>query len=55
MGGACDTMVRRKGAYRVLLGKPEGKRPLIGSKHRRKDLITTDLQEIEWDGWHGLD
>jgi len=28
MGGACSTCVERGSAYRVLMGKPEGKRPL---------------------------
>jgi len=28
MGGACGTLGDRIGAYRVLVGKPEGKRPL---------------------------
>jgi hypothetical protein len=28
MGGACSTMGERRGVYRVLVGKPEGKRPL---------------------------
>jgi len=27
MGGACSTMGERRGVYRVLVGKPEGKRP----------------------------
>ena len=42
----------RKGAYRVLVGKPEGKRPLGRPRHRRED-ITLDLQEVGWG--HGLD
>jgi len=28
MDGACNTYGEKKGAYRVLVGKPEGKRPL---------------------------
>jgi len=45
--------VRRGGVYRVLVGKPEGKRPLGRPRHRRVDNIRTDLQEvrcgyIEW-------
>jgi len=42
----------RKGAYRVLVGKPEGKRPLGRPRHRREDIIL-DLQEVGWG--HGLD
>ena len=28
MGGACSANGEKRGAYRVLVGKPEGKRPL---------------------------
>jgi hypothetical protein len=37
----------RRGVYRVLVGKPEGKRPLGKPRHRRKDDIKKDLQEME--------
>jgi len=43
----------RRGAYRVLVDRPEGKRPLGRPKHRREDNIKMDLQELEWG--HGLD
>jgi hypothetical protein len=46
-------MVRRKGAYRFLVEKLKGKRPLGIRKHRLEDNIKTDLQEVEWG--HGLD
>ena len=32
----------RKGVYRVLVGKPEGKRPLGRPRHRWKDNIKMD-------------
>ena len=32
--------------YRVLVGKPEGRRPLEGPRHKRVDNIRTDLQEM---------
>jgi hypothetical protein len=35
-----------RGAYRVLMGKPEGKRPLGRPKRRLKDNIKMDLQEV---------
>jgi len=35
-----------RGAYRVLLGKPEGKRPLGGLRHRQNNNIKMDLKEI---------
>jgi hypothetical protein len=44
----------RRGAYRVLVGKTEGKRPLRRSKFTWKDNIKMDLQEVGW-GRHGLD
>jgi len=38
--------VRRGGVYRVLLGKPEGKRPLGRPRRRWVDNIRMDLQEV---------
>jgi hypothetical protein len=35
-----------KNAYRILVGKPEGKRPLGGPRLRWEDNIKTDLREI---------
>jgi len=46
MGGACSTYGERKGVYRVLVGKPEGKRPLGRTKRRWKDNIKMDLREM---------
>ena len=46
-------MGERRGLYRVLVGKPEGKR-LLGRPGRRWDgNIKVDLQEMEC--WYGLD
>jgi hypothetical protein len=46
--------VARKGeirnAYRILIGKPEGKRPLGNSRHRWEDNIKMDLREIVLEG-----
>jgi len=36
-----------RGLYRVLVGKPEGKRSLGRFRHRRKDNIKMNLQEVE--------
>jgi hypothetical protein len=36
----------RRGVYRVLVGKPEGKRPLGRTRHRWADNIKMDLQEV---------
>jgi hypothetical protein len=37
-------------AYRILVGKPEGKRTLGRPRRRWVDNIKMDLTEIEWDG-----
>jgi len=47
MGSACS-----KGAYGVLVGKPEVKRPLGRPRHRLEDNIKVDLHEGGWE--HGL-
>jgi hypothetical protein len=36
--------------YRILVGKPERKRPLGRPRRRWVDNIKMDLREIEWDG-----
>jgi hypothetical protein len=46
MGGACSADGEERGMYRVLLGKPEGKRPLGRPRLRREDNIRMDLQEV---------
>jgi hypothetical protein len=45
-------MGQKRDAYRVLVGKPEGKRPLGGPRHRWEDNVKMDLREI---GWGGMD
>jgi hypothetical protein len=35
-----------RGVHRVLVGKPEGKRPLRRPRHRWQDNIKMDLQEV---------
>jgi hypothetical protein len=39
-------MGERRGVYRVLVGKPEGKRPTGRQRRRWKDNINIDLQEV---------
>jgi hypothetical protein len=41
-------------AYRILVGKPEGRRPLGKPRHRWEDNIKMDLQEVGWGAWTGL-
>jgi hypothetical protein len=41
--------------YRVLVGNPEGNRPLERPRRRRENGIRMDLREIGWGGmWSGL-
>ena len=53
MGGACSAYGERRCVYRVLVGKPEGKRPLGRPRRRWEDNIKMDLQEGECGGWTG--
>jgi hypothetical protein len=46
MGRACSTYVEKRNAYRILVGKPERKRPLGRPRIRWEDNIKTDLKEI---------
>jgi len=43
-------MGEERGVYRVLVGKPEGRRPLGRPRRRWVDNIRMDLQEISWIG-----
>jgi len=44
--GHAACMGDRRGIYRVLVGKPEGKRPLGRPRHRWEDNTKMDLQEV---------
>jgi hypothetical protein len=48
-----SSMGEKRGVYRVLVGKPEGKRPLGRTMHRWEDNIKMDLQKVGWG--NGLD
>jgi hypothetical protein len=39
-----------RGAYRVLVGRPEGNRPLERPRRRWEDNINMDLQKVGWGG-----
>jgi hypothetical protein len=49
-GGTRSTHGEGRGVYRVLVGRPEGKRPLERPSRRWEDNIKIDLTEIEIDG-----
>jgi hypothetical protein len=45
-------MGEKKNAYRILVGKPEGRKLLGRPKHRWVNNIKIDIKEL---GWYGLD
>jgi hypothetical protein len=55
MGRVCRTNGGRGNAYRVLVGKPEAKRPLGRLRRRWVDNIKMDLREIGWSGMDWID
>jgi hypothetical protein len=55
MGRACSTNGKKRNAYRILVGKPEGKRPLGRPRRRWMDNIKMNLREIGWDGLGWID
>jgi hypothetical protein len=54
MGRAYSTNGAKRNAYRILVGKPEGKRPLGRPRSRWLGNSKMDLREIEWGVWIGL-
>jgi hypothetical protein len=46
--GHVARMGEKRNAYRLLVGKPEGKRPLGRPNHRWVDNIRMDLGEVGW-------
>jgi hypothetical protein len=50
--GHLARMGEKRTAYRILVGKPEGKRPLGRLRRRWDDNIKMNLREI---GWGGMD
>jgi len=52
--GHVARMWERRGAYRVMVGKPGGKRSLGRPRRTWKGNIKVDLQEVRWEAWPGL-
>jgi hypothetical protein len=48
-------MEEKRNAYRILVGKPEGKRPLRRPRRRWVDNIKIDFRETGWDGMDWID
>jgi hypothetical protein len=53
MGRACSTNVETRNAYRILVGKPDGKRPLGRPRRRWVDNMKMDIRDRM--GWYGQD
>jgi hypothetical protein len=56
MGGACSANGEKRTEYRLLVGRPEGKKPLGRRRLRWVDIINMNLLEIELNvaDWIGL-
>jgi hypothetical protein len=52
LAGHVESMGEGRGAYRILVGKPDGNRPLGRPRHRWEDNIKMVLQEV---GRGGID
>jgi hypothetical protein len=50
--GHVERIVAKRNTYRILVGKPEEKRPLGKRRHSWVDNIKINLREI---GWNGMD
>jgi hypothetical protein len=53
--GYVARMGEKRNPYRILVGKPEGKRPLGRPRRRWVDNIKIDLRDIGWDGMDWID
>jgi hypothetical protein len=53
--GHVACMGDRRGAYRILVGRPEGRRPLGRPRRRWEDNIKMDLQEVGLGGMDWID
>jgi hypothetical protein len=54
VGWTCGTHGERRGVCRILVGRPEGKRPVGRPRRRWEDNIKMYLREIGIDGTNGI-
>jgi len=52
--GLVEHIGERRGVYRILVLKPEGKKALRRLKSRWEDNIKMNLQEVRWGAWTAL-
>ena len=55
MGGTCSIYGESRGVYRVLLGKPEGKKPLGTPRLRWENIIKMNLQDVGFECMDWID
>jgi hypothetical protein len=48
-------MGEKRGAYRILVGRSEGRRPLGRPRRRWEDNIKMDLRQVGWVGMNGIE
>jgi hypothetical protein len=55
LAGHIARMGKKRNAYKILMGKPEGKRPLGICRRRWENNINRDRSEIRWGGMDWID
>jgi hypothetical protein len=52
--GHVARMGTRRGAYRILVGKPKGKRPLGKTRRRLEEIVKWIFRKWDWGAWAGM-
>jgi hypothetical protein len=55
MGRVYSMFGKKRNAYRILVGKLEGKKPLGRRRRKREDKVKINLREIGWGGVDWID